>query len=356
VIEELKAVKYRAVRLVGPGERLVEEALPAPKPAAHEIVVRVMAAGICHSDAHYRAGLAPARLPCTLGHEVAGIVAEAGSGVTGVRRGDRVCLHYLVTCGDCVHCRAGREQFCATGEMIGKHRDGGFAELIRVPARNAYPLPDAIPFEQGAVLMCSSATALHALRKSRLAQGESVAIFGIGGLGASAIQLARAFGAREIFAVDINARKLALGERLGAVPVDARASDPVREILERTGQRGVDVALELIGLPKTMEQAVEVLAVCGRAALAGLTDGRLSVSPYRDILNKEAEIVGVSDHLASELPELMAYVASGALDLSGIVTRVVPLDAAAINGVLDDLEASRDDVRSVVRPPAQPPT
>jgi 2-desacetyl-2-hydroxyethyl bacteriochlorophyllide A dehydrogenase len=356
VIKEMKPVYFRAVRLVRPGDRLVEASLRAPEPGAQEVVVRVMAAGICHSDAHYRAGRAPTRMPCTLGHEVAGIVDEVGSGVTQVRRGDRVCLHYLVTCGDCGHCRAGREQFCATGEMIGKHRDGGFAELIRIPARNAFPLPDAIPFEQGAVLMCSSATALHALRKSRLARGESVAIFGVGGLGASAIQLARALGAREILAVDINARKLALAESLGAVSVDARASDPVEEIIGLTGRRGVDVALELIGLPKTMEQAVEVLAVGGRAALAGLTDERLSVSPYRDILNKEAEIVGVSDHLASELPELMGYVASGALDLSAVVTRVVPLDAASINGVLDDLEASRDDVRSVVRPGAQPPT
>ncbi len=277
-------------------------------------------------------------------------MAKIGDGVTGLRPGDRVCLHYLVTCGECRHCRAGSEQFCATAEMIGKHRDGGFAELILVPARNALPLPEAIPFEQGAIMMCSSATSLHALKKARVGRGDSVAVFGAGGLGVSAIQLARAFGADPVFAVDLNAAKLALAERLGAVPVNARESDPVQEILRRTGGRGVDASLELIGSARTMEQAVEVLAAGGRAALAGLTDQRISIAPYRDLLNKEAEVIGVSDHLVPELYELMNLVVGGKLDLGSVVSRIVPLDADAINGVLDDLEACRDDVRSVVRP------
>jgi propanol-preferring alcohol dehydrogenase len=350
VISDMKGTAYRAVRMLEVGRPLAEQMLAAPVPGAQDVVVRVKAAGICHSDAHYRAGRAPARVPCTLGHEVAGTVAAAGAGVTDVGVGDRVCLHYLVTCGECRHCQDGEEQFCASGEMIGKHRDGGYAELIRVPARNAHPLPEAIPFEQGAILMCSSATALHALRKARLARGESVAVFGIGGLGVSAIQLARAFGAREVYAVDIDAGKLAFAEQYGAVPVNARGADPVHAIRQHTAGRGVDVALELIGLPLTMQQAIEVLAVRGRAALAGLTDQRISLSPYRDILNKEAEIIGVSDHLASELPELLSLVASGTLDLSRVVTRTLPLEAQAINGVLDALETPRGDIRCVIRP------
>ena len=307
------------------------------------MLVRVMAAGICHSDAHYRSGVGSTRHPLTLGHEVAGVVAAAaGTGVSSPRVGDRVCLHYLVTCGDCMDCRAGREQFCATGQMIGKDRDGGFAELVCVPARNAHPLPDTIPFEQGAIMMCSSATALHALRKARVRTGETVAVFGVGGLGVSAVQLARALGASAVYAVDLNPAKLALAGRLGAVPIDARSGDPVQAIRDATGGRGVDAALELIGSARTMEQAVQSLAPQGRAALAGLTQERLSVAPYRDVLGREAEIIGVSDHLASEIGELMQFVAQGALDLGQAVTRVVPLEAAAINGVLDGLEAFGD--------------
>ncbi len=343
-------VPYRAVRLEAPGNRLVDATLVAASPDTGEVLVRVKAAGICHSDAHYRAGTGSTRHPLTLGHEVTGVVEAVGSGVTTRRAGDRVCLHYLVTCGDCRDCRAGREQFCATGQMIGKDRDGGYAELIRVPADNAHPLPGFVPFEQGAILMCSSATALHALRKARVGAGDTVAVFGIGGLGVSAIQLARALGAAAVYAVDINPAKLALASRHRAIPVDARSADPVRAIRAATGGRGVDAALELIGFASTMEQALGVLAPQGRAALAGLTQERMSIAPYPDVLSREAEIIGVSDHLASEIGELMAFIERGELHLADAVTRIVPLDAAAINGVLDDLEAFRDDVRTVIRP------
>jgi D-arabinose 1-dehydrogenase-like Zn-dependent alcohol dehydrogenase len=340
----------RAVRLEAPGRRLVDAVLEPPAPGPGEVLIRVRAAGICHSDAHYRAGIGSTNPPVTLGHEVAGVVESAGAGVETPRAGDRVCVHYLVTCGECRDCRAGREQFCATGRMIGKDRDGGYEDLICIPAVNAHPLPDFVPFEQGAILMCSSATALHALHKARVATGDAVAVFGIGGLGVSAIQLAHAMGAAAVYAVDVNPVKLALAKAHGALPIDARAGDPVQAIRTATGGRGVDAALELIGFARTMEQAVETLAPQGRAALAGLTQERMSIAPYRDILNREAEIIGVSDHLASEIGELMGFVEGGKLDLSRTVTRVVPLDAARINGVLDDLEAFRDDVRTVIRP------
>ena len=342
--------RCRAVRLAAPGRPLEDASLEVSAPGPGEVLVRVMAAGICHSDAHYRAGRGSTNHPLTLGHEVAGIVAAIGAGVATPRVGDRVCLHYLVTCGDCRDCRAGCEQFCATGQMIGKDRDGGFAEMIRIPARNAHPLPDAIPFEQGAIMMCSSATALHALRKARVSPGDTVAVFGIGGLGVSAVQLARALGASAVYAVDLNPAKLALASRLGAVPIDGRAGDPVRAIRAATGGRGVDAALELIGSAHAMEQAVQSLAPQGRAALAGLTQERLSVAPYRDLLGREAEIIGVSDHLASEIGELMQFIARGELDLGQAVTRVIPLEAAAVNDVLDDLEAFGDAVRCVIRP------
>lgn len=340
----------KAVRLLQPGYALVGESVPVPVPGPDDVLVRVRAAGICHSDAHYRAGIAPTRLPCTLGHEVAGIVEACGSLVTDFAIGDRVCLNYLVTCGECEYCRAGDEQFCTQGEMIGKHRDGGFAEFICVPARGVIHLPDAIPFEHGAVLMCSSATALHALNKARVARGDTVAVFGVGGLGVSAIQLARFRGARKVFAVDIHPRKLELAQRFGATPVDARADDPVAEIRRLTDGRGVDAALELIGLPLTMAQAVRSLAIHGRAALAGLTDGQVSFSPYHDLLSREAEIIGVSDHLHGELRELIGLVERGELDLSTVVTQTVPLDAPAINRVLDGLEAFGGEVRAVVTP------
>ena len=341
----------RAVRLIQPGRALEMQDVPVPTLGPQDVLVRVKAAGICHSDAHYRAGRSLVRpLPLTLGHEVAGVVEETGSTATDLERGDRVCLHYLATCGKCHWCQQGSEQFCPSGAMIGKFRDGGYAEFIAMPAASVFQLPDEIPFEQGAIMMCSTATSLHALNKARMRAGESVAVFGVGGLGVSAVQLAKGFGARLVIAVDINLAKLQMAERFGAVAVNALECDPLAEIQRLTDGRGVDVALELIGLPLTMRQAVVSLAIQGRAALAGITDKAFEIAPYHELLNREAEIIGVSDHLAQELPRLIEWVRKGKLDLSCVITRSLPLDAAEINAALDRLESFGQDVRMVIQP------
>ncbi len=344
----------KAVRLIAPGKRLEEQDIPVPQVGPQDVLVRVRSAGICHSDAHYRAGRSNVQpLPLTLGHEVAGGDQNVvGTKVTArFKAGDRVCVHYLITCGECRYCHEGNEQFCTTGQMIGKHRDGGYAEFICVPARSVFFIcRRKFPIRRGAVMMCSSATSLHALNKARLKAGESVAIFGVGGLGVSALQLARAFGAGQVYAVDIKPGKLELAQKLGAVPVDASRGDPVAEIKRLTGGRGVDVALELIGLPMTMQQAVRSLAIKGRALLVGITDQKFELAPYGEVLNKEAEIIGVSDHLAQEIPQLIEWVTQGRLKLSGVITQSVPLDAGRINEALDQLEQFGDAVRVVITP------
>jgi 2-desacetyl-2-hydroxyethyl bacteriochlorophyllide A dehydrogenase len=341
----------RVIRLISPGKALELAEIPMPSPSPGEVVVRVRAAGICHSDAHYRAGRSSTGpLPLTLGHEVSGTIEECGPAVNQFKAGDRVCVHYLATCGNCAYCHQGNEQFCVSGQMIGKQRDGGYAEFLAVPARSVLRLPDEIPFDQGAIMMCSTATSLHALNKARIKAGDSVAVFGIGGLGLSAIQLARAFGATEVFAVDIKQSKLDLARNLGATPVNATVGNPVEQIRQRTSDRGVDVALELVGLPLTMKQAIESLAIKGRAALVGITDQTFSVAPYHQLINKEAEIIGVSDHLAQELPLLLEWCRQGKLDFSHVITRSVGLDPKAVNEVLDELESFGDEGRVVIVP------
>lgn len=341
----------QAVRLVEVREPLRMQDIPVPAVGDGEVLIRVRAAGICHSDVHYRAGTSPVQpLPRTLGHEVAGVVEQVGERVAAVRVGDRVCVHYVLSCGQCHYCRGGNEQFCVRYKMVGRHADGGYAEYIAVPEHNAVRLPDAVSFEHGAVLMCSSATSFHALRKARLRAGESVAVFGVGGLGISAVQLAFAFGALDVYAVDINPDKLALAEKYGAVAVNAAAVDPVTEIRGRTQGRGVDVALEVIGLALTMKQAVRSLANLGRAVVAGISERPLELDTYNELLGREAEIIGTNDHLLQELPLLLELARRGKLDLSEAVTRTVPLDASAINGVLDNLEHFRSDVRTVIVP------
>ena len=339
----------KALRLIAPGRPLELHEIPLPDLTPRDVLIKVKAAGICHSDAHYRAGTSPVHpLPLTLGHEVSGVIEAAGSDVQNLRKGDRVSVHYLATCGNCRHCHEGSEQFCHSAAMIGKHRDGGYAEFIVMPARSVFPLPDEIDFATGAILMCSSATSLHALNKGRLRAGESVAIFGCGGLGMSAIQLAKALGANDIFAIDIDSHKLELAGTFGAIPINAATLDPVEELRRLTAGRGIDVALELAGVPITMSQAVQCLAIKGRVAMVGITQKSFEVAPYRDLINKEAEIIGISDHLAQELPALIEWTRRGKLNLSRVVSRSVPLEADAVNQVLDDLAGFGPGVRVVI--------
>jgi 2-desacetyl-2-hydroxyethyl bacteriochlorophyllide A dehydrogenase len=339
----------KAVRLVKVGAPLEMQEIPVPVPGERDVLVRVKAAGICHSDAHYRAGRSPVRpLPMTLGHEVAGVVESVGSAVTRVKPGDRVCLHYNITCGECSPCSTGNEQFCPKGLMIGHFTSGGYAEYITVPARNALILPREIPFEQGATLMCASATAFHALRKSRLRAGETAAVIGVGGLGISAVQMARAAGAFTVFAVDVREESLELAARYGAVGVNARALDAVTEIRRLTDGRGVDVAIEMIGRAQTIRQAVQCLAPLGRAVIVGISDEPVTLDTYRELLGSEAELIGANDHLLSELPTVIEMARRGVLDTARVVTRTVPLDPGAINAALDGLERGGRGIRTVI--------
>jgi 2-desacetyl-2-hydroxyethyl bacteriochlorophyllide A dehydrogenase len=341
----------KAVRFIGVNKPLEQQDIPIPTIGAQDMLVRVKAAGICHSDAHYRSGISPVRpVPLTLGHEVAGLVDKIGPQVTNIHIGDRVCLHYNISCGDCYYCASGNDQFCEKVLMLGHYTNGGYAEYISVPARNAILLPDNIPFEQGATLMCASATAFHALKKSRLKAGETVAIYGAGGLGQSAVQLARAFGALDVYAIDIKQDKLNLAAEYGAIPIHAKDRDAVQALQEATKGKGVDVALEMIGLQSTMRQAVLSLGVMGRAVIVGLGNKPLEINPYQELLGKEAEVIGSNDHLLQELPLLVDLTRRKILDTSRVVTKTIPLDANQVNQVLDNLESFDSGVRTVIVP------
>lgn len=337
----------RALQLTVPGRPLELSQTASPIPTEHDVVVNVVAAGICRSDVHYRSGFPKVGpLPLTLGHEVAGTVAATGSAVTSFTPGDRVCIHYQVGCGTCSYCRAGFEQFCAEGKMIGNGRPGGFADQIMVPDRNVFPVPAEVPLEHAAAMMCSTATSLHGLRKGRLAEGETVAVFGAGGLGMSAIQIAFVEGASQVFAVDINPAKLKKAASFGATPIDANA-DVVARL---TAHGGVDVALDLVGSAPVMQQCLQSLAPMGRAVAVGLTADTFPVGPYTDLVGGESELIGASDHLGSEILELLGYAATGRITLDGIVENTIPLNAADVNAALDDLERFGNTVRTIIKP------
>jgi 2-desacetyl-2-hydroxyethyl bacteriochlorophyllide A dehydrogenase len=339
----------KAVRLVEIRKPLEMQEIPIPTPGPSDVLVRIKASGICHSDVHMWAGQHPVdHLPIILGHEIAGTVEMVGDLVDPGWVGQRVCLHYVVGCGKCEFCRQGREPLCTSAGFLAATLDGGFAEFISIPALNLVPLPSEVPFEHGAVLMCSAATSYHALRRARLQPGESVAVFGTGGVGMSAVQLAPVFGAAKVFAIDIKQDKLQAAEQYGAIPVNASKVDPVGEIQRLTGGNGVDVALGIVGLAKTMEQAVKSVRGAGRTVLVGMADEPMEIIPMEDIVVKEVEIIGSVDHSYNELPIVIEFARQGLLDMSGVVERTIPLAATAINDTFTAVDRFGGAVRTVI--------
>lgn len=337
----------RALQITTVGSPLTAVTMTDPEPGPGEVLVRVEAAGICRSDVHYRSGhrRIPG-VPLVPGHEVAGSIVATGSGVAAGRIGERVCLHYLITCGHCAACLRGAEQFCETGAMIGLDRQGGYAELIVVPAVNAVVVPSAVTFEAAAVMMCSTVTVLHALRRGRIRPGERVVVLGAGGLGISAVQVAKALGAGRVLAVDVNPVKLAAAERYGAIGIDGRGD--VVAAVRAAG--GADVALELVGIAALVRTAVAVLDPGGRAVAVGITNDEFGLDPFRDLVLAERSIVGSADHLAGEVVEVLAMAADGSIDVGAAITARVPLEVDAVNAAMDRLEGFGDDIRTVIVP------
>lgn len=317
-----------AARLHRIGEKLRIDHVRVPSIGADDVLVDVRATGICHSDINYRNGVAPVRkLPITLGHEIAGVAAKVGHRVRKIREGDRVCVHYIMHCRRCLFCRTNRENYCVRYQMMGKDIDGGLAEYVRVPARSILKLPESIPFEQGAILGCAVSTAFHALRRGRVRVGETVAVFGVGGLGAHAVQLAlKIFKAGKVIAVDLLDEKLKLAQKLGAKEVvNAISRDPAEVVKRITGGNLADVVIDFVGHTKAIQKAIECVGKGGRLVLVGIGSRLVQISPYRTIIGKEMELVGVNDHLRSELAKLIELVSSGRMDLSRSVTHRVPL-------------------------------
>ena len=341
----------RAIRMFAPKAPLEAADLADAPLGVSDVRISIEACGICHSDAHYRAGFGNVPLPRTPGHEIAGVVSEIGDQVRQVSVGDRVAVHYLLSCGQCRSCREAGEQFCETGRMIGKHADGGYAESIVVPATNAIPVPASVPLETAAIMMCSTATAYHALRVGDLQPGMSLAVLGFGGLGVSAVHLGLMLGAGPIAAVDVVPEKLAAARALGAVPIDGSSGRVTEEMLEVTNGYGFHIALDFTGRPEISIGALRALAPGGRLVLVALSEKTLPFDPYRDVLAKERHILGCSDHLREELFDLMRFAASGALDVSTAVSHRVPLDAAQINAVLDGLDTGGSSLRTVMTKP-----
>jgi 6-hydroxycyclohex-1-ene-1-carbonyl-CoA dehydrogenase len=341
----MKAAVFR-----GADSPLTVETVPDPAAGPGQVVVRVAACGVCHTDLHYIDHGTPTfkTPPMVLGHEVAGTIAQVGAGVEGFSVGDHVLIAAVLSCGRCDACRSGRENICENGIMLGNHIDGGYAEYIAVPSKDVFRLPDEIPLVEGAIIADALTTPYHAVvNRGRVTPGDCVVVIGCGGVGLNVVQMAAALGAR-VIAVDIAADKLEWAKRLGASHViDASTTErPDKAVKKLTAGRGGDVAFEVVGRPETQELGLACLRTGGRLVLVGYSPHEMKLNSGR-VMFREMEIVGSLGCRPLDYPRVIELVRQGRIQLTDLVTHRFPLDR--IDDAFDTLREGRA-VRAVVTP------
>jgi S-(hydroxymethyl)glutathione dehydrogenase/alcohol dehydrogenase len=356
----------RAVVFTSPGEPVRVEQVDLDPPGPGEVLVKIAAAGVCHSDLHVRRGDWQVPAPLVMGHEGAGVIAETGPDVAGLAPGHHVVLSWVAPCGQCRHCLAGREARCEVAATVvgpgGVLADGtsrlsaggrrlfhylgvsSFAEYAVVPASGAIRIRSDAPLDVVALVGCAVATGVGAVANTAAVEpGATVVVIGCGGVGLSVVQGARLAGAARIVAVDVRSEKTALAARLGATDqVDAAAADPVSEVRELLPD-GADYAFDAIGLTSTTEQAIRMLGLGGAAVIVGLppTGARASFEPLV-LAESDQRILGSnygSVRPAVDIPALVDRFMTGDLLLNELISARQPLEAAG--QALDALAAGR---------------
>lgn len=365
-------MKAKAAVLFEIGQKLEIREVEVQKPQAGEVLIRMAAGGVCHSDLHVMTGHLIAALPAILGHEGSGIVEDVGPGATSVRPGDHVIPLWRLSCGECEYCTGGRPALCPAGteiRMTGRLQDGttrfkldgkeikhfagvsSFSEYSVVPEKAVVKIPNDLPLERAALLGCAVITGVGAaINAARVKPGSSVAVFGAGGVGLNVIQGAAIAGAEKIIAVDLLENKLEYARRFGAThTVNASAGNPVEQVRALTGGRGVDYAFEVIGLPTTMRQAYDSLAKRGMAVVVGVTPMTTEVSvPVMSLVFEERVLTGSvygSSRPRLDILKLIDLYRAGKLKLDELLTRTYPFEQ--INAAYEALERG-EVARSVV--------
>ena len=338
-----------------PGGLHVEQ-IPIPEPREGEVLVKVHACGVCHTDLHVIKGEVAFPTPAVLGHEISGTIAALGPGVAGPPPGTCVASAFIMPCGRCRLCAIGRDDLCdnffAMNRLKGTLYDGtsrlrrkdgstlwmysmaGLAEYAVVPATDVFPLPPSLPLAESSVLGCAVFTAFGAVRHAAdLRGGERVAVVAAGGVGLNVIQIAQAFGASQIIAVDVRDEKLEIARRVGATSVinstTVNATERVREL---TDGRGVDVAFEVLGRPETFTQALELIGDGGRMVAVGIAPGKTTAPvEITRLVRRGLRIIGsYGARTRADMPEVIRLAAHGSFRPETIVTTRFPLAEADV--------------------------
>ncbi|MCV7225802.1 zinc-binding dehydrogenase [Mycolicibacterium komossense] len=342
----------RAQRFYSATRTYAVEDVPVPEPGPGEVLVKVEFCGICHSDLSLINGTFPAQLPVvTQGHEASGTVAKLGPDVTGWREGDRVILAAGKPCLDCPNCRRADFSNCLRIRLMAFAYDGGWAEYTVGQAASLTRIPDNVPFEQAAILADAVSTPFGAVvRTGKVAVGESVGVWGVGGIGTHIVQLARLVGAAPIIAIDLNPAVRGRALELGAdYAFDSRDEALQDKISEATAGRKLDVAFDAVGLKVTFEQALDSLTVGGRLVGVGMSAETPTIGMTAMFGLSKKQVLGHLGYQNVDIETLANLVSRGRLDLSRSISAVVPLEDIA-HGIEMLEKQDGNPIRILVRP------
>jgi L-iditol 2-dehydrogenase len=304
--------------------------MPTPEIGDDDVLVRVRACGICGSDIHGYDGSTGRRIPpLVMGHEAAGVIERVGRGVQGFASGERVSFDSTVSCGTCHFCRRGQINLCDNRTVLGVscgdyRRHGAFAEYVAVPSRILYKLPDSLPFERAALIE-SVSIAVHAVSRHVPKPDDAVVVVGAGMIGLLIIQVLTDKGAKHIVAVDVDPRKLALAQRLGATrTLNPKESDVQAGVRDVTGGRGADVSFEVVGHGDTVLSAIRSLRKGGTVVLVGNLSPTVEL-PLQEVVSREISVLG-SCASSGEIPECIDLLARGVVDVDPIISLKASLD------------------------------
>ncbi|MGI9615748.1 MAG: S-(hydroxymethyl)mycothiol dehydrogenase [Acidimicrobiales bacterium] len=357
--QEVRGVIARAK-----GEPVTVETIVVPDPGPGEAVVAIQACGVCHTDLHYREGGINDEFPFLLGHEAAGLVESVGDGVEEVAPGDFVILNWRAVCGQCRSCQKGKPQYCFATHNASQKMTltdgtelspalgiGAFCEKTLVAAGQCTKVDPAAKPEVAGLLGCGVMAGLGAaMNTGEVGRGDTVAVFGCGGVGNAALEGARLAGAKTIIAVDIDDQKLEWAKDFGAThTINSTNEDPVEKIRELTDGNGVDVAIEAIGLPQTYEQAFYARDLAGTVVLVGVPNPEMKVElPFIEIFGRGGSLKSswYGDCLPSrDFPMLIDLHLQGRLNLEGFVSETIEIDG--VEEAFHKMEQG-DVLRSVV--------
>jgi len=310
--------------------RLVLEDVAEPDVGAGDVLVRVEACGICGSDVHGMDGSSGRRVPpIIMGHEASGTVEDVGEAVEGIGRGDRVTFDSTISCGECWYCRRGMINLCENRKVLGVscdeyRRHGAFAEYVAVPSRIIYPLPADLSFEKAALVEPVS-IAVHAVSLTRVSLNDTAVVVGAGIIGLLTIQALRAAGCGRVAAVDIDAGKLPLAEKMGAeITLDAGGRDVAAEVPGFTGGRGADIAVDAVGRAAATSTALACVRKGGRLTLIGNLDASVPLA-LQKVVTRQVTLIG-SCSSSGEYPDCLDMIARGDVDVEPLISRVAPLE------------------------------